>query len=269
MLRALSASRPPAPTAARAFSTSASAAGGHRVRKTHNALKEQRWVREQARRPNPVLGTRPGEEWKWDKCDLAKILVLEKDFASIPVTEARHKEQLPVGEVEMPQQFAYGVHNEEKKVLFRYLPYLSATTEVLTMNENDPKKVEAIKAGEAAELQKSQNFAKLIDLRNTNAAGLAYENRKRIIATFSDPSKPNDPGRTEVQVAILTYRIRKLYEHLTSFKRDVGNRLPLRKLVHQRAKLLRYLKRVDRARWNILLERCGLEPDAVEGELIV
>lgn len=131
MLRALSATRPPAPTAARAFSTSASAAGGHRVRKTHNALKEQRWVREQARRPNPVLGTRPGEEWKWDKCDLAKILVLEKDFASIPVTEARHKEQLPVGEVEMPQQFAYGVHNEEKKVLFRYLPYLSATTEVL------------------------------------------------------------------------------------------------------------------------------------------
>ena len=107
------------------------------------------------------------------------------------------------------------------------------------MNENDPKKVEAIKAGEAAELQKSQNFAKLIDLRNTNAAGLAYENRKRIIVTFSDPSKPNDPGRTEVQVAILTYRIRKLYEHLTSFKRDVGNRLPLRKLVHQRAKLLR------------------------------
>ena len=131
MLRALSTSRPPAPTAARAFSTSASAAGGHRVRKTHNALKEQRWVREQARRPNPVLGTRPGEEWKWDRCDLAKILVLEKDFASIPVTEARHKEQLPVGEVEMPQQFAYGVHNEEKKVLFRYLPYLSAATEVL------------------------------------------------------------------------------------------------------------------------------------------
>uniref|UniRef100_D8PM27 Ribosomal protein S15 n=1 Tax=Schizophyllum commune (strain H4-8 / FGSC 9210) TaxID=578458 RepID=D8PM27_SCHCM len=268
MLRALSASRPPAPTAARAFSTSASAAGGHRVRKTHNALKEQRWVREQARRPNPVLGTRPGEEWKWDKCDLAKILVLEKDFASIPVTEARHKEQLPVGEVEMPQQFAYGVHNEEKKVLFRYLPYLSATTEVLVRGL-PYFLIQSLTEPTAAELQKSQNFAKLIDLRNTNAAGLAYENRKRIIATFSDPSKPDDPGRTEVQVAILTYRIRKLYEHLTGFKRDVGNRLPLRKLVHQRAKLLRYLKRVDRARWNILLERCGLEPDAVEGELIV
>ncbi|KAL1749226.1 hypothetical protein HDZ31DRAFT_79071 [Schizophyllum fasciatum] len=256
MLRALSASRPPA----RAFSTTAAASGGHRVRKTHNALKEQRWAREQARRPNPVLGTRPGEEWKWEQCELAKVLVLEEHFSKAPPEAVRAREQLPVGAVDMPQQFAYGVHDEEKKVLFRYLPYLSATTEVL---------VEAVKAGEAAELQKAQNFAQLIDLRNTNAAGLAYENRKRIVAAFSDPSKPDDPGRTEVQVAILTYRIRNLYQHLTTFKRDVGNRLPLRKLVHQRAKLLRYLKRIDRARWNILLERCGLEPDAVEGELIV
>ncbi|TRM70440.1 hypothetical protein BD626DRAFT_477444 [Schizophyllum amplum] len=268
MLRALSALRPPAP-AARALSTSTAVAAARQVRKTHNVKKEERWRREEARRPNPVLGTRPGDEAKWEKSDLAKILVLEEHFRATPVEAGRQEERLPVGTVEMPKRLAYGVHEEEKKLLFRYLPYLSSTTEVLTMHDNDPRKVEAIAAGEAAERQKASNFAKLVDLRNTNAAGLAYENRKRIIATFSDPAKPHDPGRTEVQVALLTYQIRKLYTHLRNFKRDVGNRLPLRKLVHQRAKLLRYLKRTDRARWNILLDRCGLEADAVEGELIV
>lgn len=42
-------------------------------------------------------------------------------------------------------------------------------------------------------------FAKVLDLRNANAAGIAYENRRRIIYAFSTPKKPFDPGRAEVQ----------------------------------------------------------------------
>jgi small subunit ribosomal protein S15 len=56
---------------------------------------------------------------------------------------------------------------------------------------------------------------------------------------------------------------------LQNFKRDVGNRRGLTKLVHQRAKILKYLKNTDRDRYDAVLERLGLEPGAVEGELVV
>jgi small subunit ribosomal protein S15 len=54
-----------------------------------------------------------------------------------------------------------------------------------------------------------------------------------------------------------------------SFKRDVANRRSLRMLIHQRAKLLRYLRRKDRDRYETILDRLALEPESVEGELVV
>ena len=70
-------------------------------------------------------------------------------------------------------------------------------------------------------------------------------------------------------VALLTYQIRNLWTHLMSFKRDVANRRSLRMLIHQRAKLLRYLRRKDRDRYETILDRLALEPESVEGELVV
>ena len=70
-------------------------------------------------------------------------------------------------------------------------------------------------------------------------------------------------------VALLTYQIRNLWDHLLSFKRDVANRRALRMLIHQRAKLLRYLRRKDRDRYETVLDRLALEPESVEGELVV
>lgn len=69
--------------------------------------------------------------------------------------------------------------------------------------------------------------------------------------------------------ALLTYQIRNLWTHLTAFRRDLGNRRGLRKLVHQRAKILKYLKGVDLDRYENILERLALEPESVEGELVV
>jgi small subunit ribosomal protein S15 len=69
--------------------------------------------------------------------------------------------------------------------------------------------------------------------------------------------------------ALVTLQIRNVWKHLSQFKRDVASRRSLRRLVHQRAKLLKYLKRTDRDRYDIALERLGLEPGAVEGELVV
>ena len=64
-------------------------------------------------------------------------------------------------------------------------------------------------------------------------------------------------------------QIRNIWSHLTRAPRDIHNRRTLRMLVHQRAKMLKYLKRVDRDRYATVLSRLALDPRAVEGEIIV
>ena len=69
--------------------------------------------------------------------------------------------------------------------------------------------------------------------------------------------------------ALLTMRIRNLWEHLQRQKSDRGNRPRLAKIVHHRARILKYLKSISRQRYNDILPRLGLEPERVEGELKV
>ena len=68
----------------------------------------------------------------------------------------------------------------------------------------------------------------------------------------------NDTGSTEVQVALLTERITYLTEHLQTNKKDHSSRLGLLKLVGQRRRLMRYLKKVSLTRWNIIKEDMGI-----------
>ena len=68
----------------------------------------------------------------------------------------------------------------------------------------------------------------------------------------------NDTGSTEVQVALLTARITYLTEHLQTNKKDHSSRLGLLKLVGQRRRLMRYLKKVSLTRWNVIKEDMGI-----------
>ena len=52
-------------------------------------------------------------------------------------------------------------------------------------------------------------------------------------------------------------------------KKDIAGRRALRQLVHQRAKMLKYIKRLDAGRYDRILQRVALEPESVEGELVV
>ena len=70
--------------------------------------------------------------------------------------------------------------------------------------------------------------------------------------------KEGDTGSPEVQVAILSERIQKLSEHLTTHNKDFHSRRGLLVMVGQRRSLLDYLKRVDLARYEALIERLGL-----------
>ncbi len=69
---------------------------------------------------------------------------------------------------------------------------------------------------------------------------------------------PGDTGSPEVQVAILTYRINELNEHLKVHKKDHHSRRELLKMVGQRRNLLAYLRDKDIERYRSLLSRLNL-----------
>ena len=67
--------------------------------------------------------------------------------------------------------------------------------------------------------------------------------KEQIIKKFQRASM--DTGSSEVQVALLTFRIRELTEHFKVHKKDVHSRMGLVKLVNRRKKLLTYLRNTD------------------------
>jgi small subunit ribosomal protein S15 len=67
-----------------------------------------------------------------------------------------------------------------------------------------------------------------------------------------------DTGSPEVQVAVLTKRIRDLTEHLKVHKHDHHSRRGLLLLVGRRRRLLAYLQKSDIARYRALIERLGI-----------
>lgn len=71
-------------------------------------------------------------------------------------------------------------------------------------------------------------------------------------------TKEGDTGSPEVQVAILTFRINDLNEHLKIHKKDHHSRRGLLKMVGQRRNLLNYLKNKDLDRYRDLIARLGL-----------
>ena len=68
----------------------------------------------------------------------------------------------------------------------------------------------------------------------------------------------NDTGSPEVQVALLTTRINQLTDHLRNHKHDESSRRGLLKLVGQRRRLLRYMRRNDYNRYIALTDKLGL-----------
>jgi small subunit ribosomal protein S15 len=67
-----------------------------------------------------------------------------------------------------------------------------------------------------------------------------------------------DTGSAEVQIAILSERIRNLTEHLQTHKKDVHSRRGLLVMVGQRRRLLDYLKNKHRPRYDEVIQRLGL-----------
>jgi small subunit ribosomal protein S15 len=82
------------------------------------------------------------------------------------------------------------------------------------------------------------------------------EKKTEIIA--DNARDPKDTGSPEVQVAILTERIRNLTEHFKDHHKDNHSRRGLLMMVNKRRTLLAYLKKKDVERYNALIQKLGL-----------
>ena len=85
---------------------------------------------------------------------------------------------------------------------------------------------------------------------------ITKEIKQQIIKDYQ--LKEGDTGSPEVQIAILTYRINDLNEHIKVHKKDHHSRRGLLKMVGQRRNMLAYLKENDLERYRTLIARLGL-----------
>lgn len=82
------------------------------------------------------------------------------------------------------------------------------------------------------------------------------ERKQELIKEFA--TKEGDTGSPEVQVAILSERIKNLTEHLKDHEKDFHSRRGLLMMVGQRRRLLDYVKAKDVSRYESLIARLGL-----------
>ncbi|MBO4950389.1 MAG: 30S ribosomal protein S15 [Clostridia bacterium] len=85
---------------------------------------------------------------------------------------------------------------------------------------------------------------------------LTKEKKQEIIEMYK--THEGDTGSPEVQIAVLTYRINSLNEHLKANHNDHHSRRGLLKMVGHRRNLLAYLTKVDINRYRAIVEKLGL-----------
>ena len=87
---------------------------------------------------------------------------------------------------------------------------------------------------------------------------MSIEKNKTIKIIKEFGSNEIDSGSADVQVAILTERIKNLTEHLKTHKKDFGSRRGLLSMVGQRRNLLKYIKNKNEDRYLNLINKLGL-----------
>ncbi len=85
---------------------------------------------------------------------------------------------------------------------------------------------------------------------------ISTEKKQEVIQKFANHEK--DTGSPEVQIAILTERIKNLTEHIKINKKDVHSRRGLIGMVNKRRKLLKYIQKKDPAKYEKIVQELGI-----------
>ncbi|WNJ16866.1 30S ribosomal protein S15 [Pontibacter sp. G13] len=87
---------------------------------------------------------------------------------------------------------------------------------------------------------------------------LYKELKEEIFEKHSNGKQATDTGSPEAQIALFTYRISHLTEHLKGNKKDAATRMGLQRLVGKRRRMLDYLKRKDIERYRAVIKELGI-----------
>ncbi|KAG5974706.1 hypothetical protein E4U55_008083 [Claviceps digitariae] len=148
-----------------------------------------------------------------------------------------------------------------------------------TYNVRHAKAVEALRRITSLQNGSSRdrfhaNVRRLIDEFGRHNTDNFLKPKPKSISPNTIPMPPRagpDTGSSEVQIAILTAKIRNLSKALQVNRghKDVHNKRNLRLLVHRRQKLLAYMERKERGseRWTHMLEKLGLTPATWKGQI--
>ncbi|MCX7607290.1 MAG: 30S ribosomal protein S15 [Bacteroidia bacterium] len=82
--------------------------------------------------------------------------------------------------------------------------------------------------------------------------------KAQIVAAHSPRGDAQDTGSPESQIALLTYRIQEISQHLKEHKKDYSAQRGLLQLVGQRKRLLSYLRKRDIQRYRAIVEKLNL-----------
>lgn len=85
---------------------------------------------------------------------------------------------------------------------------------------------------------------------------MSKKGKEKVIGEFRIHEK--DTGSADVQIALLTERVKDITEHLKEYKKDHHGRRGLLVIVAQRRKLLDYLKKRDVGRYQAIVKKLGL-----------
>jgi ribosomal protein S15 len=169
-------------------------------------------------------------------------------------------------------------------------PEVATLVHELTPEEIQQARNEAAQKNEETHSHAEEALKRIFKVEHGNAQDRFKYNVKRCIDTFGRHNTDSvllsksgeaiedkfragpDTGSSEVQIAVLTARIRKLANFLdTRGRKDIANKRSLRLLVHKRQKLLQYLRRKERGgpRWQNCISTLGLTEATWKGEITI
>ncbi|KAF9977643.1 hypothetical protein BGZ73_005359 [Actinomortierella ambigua] len=160
-----------------------------------------------------------------------------------------------------PSGYQYFLTNQEADLLFETVPQVQVQEHMVRSSLVNEKTQLPI------EQQKAELVRRIAAIENANAKQVVLENVRRARLAFQRAE--GDTGSPEVQAAVMTVRIHNLHDHIMRNRKDKHNYRRLRVLVHQRQSILKYLKKTDPDRYHVCLDRLGLEPRAIEDEIVI
>jgi ribosomal protein S15 len=257
-------------------------------RKAANVKRQEEIQRERdSKWGDPVHGIPTPFVESFDSAGQATTTIPRKDASGKVISEARElptsqhllNHMLTKGELDDAIQHSYILTKPVKSENRDIADPVLEEEETKRHEGNHKRAVEALNRiasldNASSKMKRHVNFRRCIETFGRHNTNKFLEPRPASIDSSPIPqpeiSGP-DTGSSEVQIAILTVKIRKLAQELGQNRgyKDKHNKRNLRLLVHRRQKLIRYMEKRERGsgRWTHMIEQLGLSPATYKGAI--